>query len=124
MPARHEILREDINPKNLQKVLLSTYEKQAKDFESLLLTKGFGPKAMRSLVMISELIYNKTPSYNDPVAYSFAHGGKDGIPYPVNRQLYDENINFLREMLNSSKAQESEKSKAFKRIGQFEEELK
>jgi hypothetical protein len=122
MPARHEILREDINVKNLEKVLLTTYEKQPVDFSSLLLTKGFGPKAMRSLVLISELIYNKEPSFKDPITYSYAHGGKDGIPYPVNRKLYDENINFLQELVNSSKIEESEKGKMFKSLSNFKAE--
>lgn len=124
LPSRHEILREDINPKNMEKVLLSTYETQAKDFESLLLVKGFGPKAMRSLVMIAELIYNKEPSYKDPAAYSFAHGGKDGIPYPVNRKLYDENITFMKEIAHKSGVEISEKEKAFKRLSAFNEEIK
>jgi hypothetical protein len=124
MPARHEIIREDINIKNLEKILLTTYENQPVDFSSLLLTKGFGPKSMRSLVMISELIYNKKPSYNDPITYSFAHGGKDGIPYPVDRQLYDSNIAFLKELVNSSKIEYSEKANIFKSLAKFEGEDK
>ncbi len=119
LPARHEIIREDINPKNMEKILLKTYETQPGDFESLLLTKGFGPKSMRSLVLISELIYKKEPSYKDPITYSFAHGGKDGIPYPVNRQLYDRNIDFLKEIVNTSKIELSEKGKIFKRLAVF-----
>jgi len=119
MPARHEIIREDINPKNMEKILLRTYESQPGDFESLLLTKGFGPKSMRSLVLISELIYKKEPSYKDPITYSFAHGGKDGIPYPVDRKLYDVNIDFLRELVNAAKIEESERNRAFKRLSAF-----
>lgn len=119
LPARHRIFKDDINPKNLGKILLQTYEKQPKDFENLLLIKGFGPKAMRSLVLLSEIIYKNEPSYNDPVTYSFTHGGKDGIPYPVDRKLYDDNIEFLKEILNSSRIEESEKSKAFRRLSNF-----
>lgn len=124
MPARHEIFKEDINVKNLEKILLATYETQPADFSSLLLTKGFGPKSMRSLVMISELIYNKKPSYNDPITYSYAHGGKDGIPYPVDRKLYDANINFLRELVNSTKVDNSEKADMFRNLAKFEGEKK
>jgi len=119
LPSRHWIDENDINPKNLEKVLLSTYESQPENFENLLLIKGFGPKAMRALVLLSEIIYKKQPSYKDPVTYSFAHGGKDGIPYPVDRKLYDSNIEFLKDILNSSKIEESEKSKAFKRLSNF-----
>jgi len=123
LPRRHEILKEDINPKNFRKVLVSTYEKQAKDFADMLLVKGFGPKAMRSLVMISELVYNKEPSYNDPITYSYAHGGKDGIPYPVNRKLYDANIEFLRELTGKARIENSEKTNAFKRLSRFKGEI-
>ncbi len=119
LPSRHWIYEKDINPKNLEKILLSTYESQPENFENLLLIKGFGPKAMRALVLLSEIIYKKQPSYKDPVTYSFAHGGKDGIPYPVDRKLYDANIEFLKEILNSSKIEESEKAKAFKRLSNF-----
>lgn len=119
LPSRHQILYSDINPKNLEKILLTTYEKQASNFENLLLTQGFGPKAMRALVLLSEIIYNSHPSYKDPITYSFAHGGKDGIPYPVNRRLYDANIEFLKEILNTTKIEESEKLKAFKRLSSF-----
>ncbi|MCX8093982.1 MAG: DUF763 domain-containing protein [Candidatus Goldbacteria bacterium] len=120
LPSRHKILYSDINPKNFEKILLTTYNKQPGNFENLLLTQGFGPKAMRALVLLSEIIYKKEPSYKDPVTYSFAHGGKDGIPYPVNRKLYDANIEFLKEILNSTKIEESEKAKAFKRLSVFE----
>lgn len=123
LPSRHQILKNDINLKNLEKILIKTYEKNSKNFEELLLTNGFGPKAMRSLVLLSEIIYKKEPSYNDPITYSFAHGGKDGIPYPVNRKLYDKNIEFLKEILNASKIENSEKIKSFKRLSNFLGEL-
>lgn len=120
MPARHHIFYKDMHPKNLGKILLSTYEKQPDNFENLLLVRGFGPKAMRALVLLSEIIYKREPSYKDPVTYSFAHGGKDGIPYPVDKKLYDTNIEFLKDILNSSKIEVSEKSKAFKRLSNFD----
>ncbi|MBP7792473.1 MAG: DUF763 domain-containing protein [Candidatus Goldbacteria bacterium] len=120
LPARHQIFYNDMNSSHIEKVLLSTYENQPDNFENLLLTRGFGPKAMRSLVLLSEIIYGKEPSYKDPITYSFAHGGKDGIPYPVDRKLYDANVEFLKEILNSSKIEETEKSRAFKRLSNFE----
>jgi len=124
LPSRHQILDTDINSKNIEKILLKTYEKQPDNFENLLLISGFGPKAMRSLVLLSEIIYKKEPSYKDPITYSFAHGGKDGIPYPVDRKLYDSNIEFLKEVLNTSDIENSEKIKAFKRLSNFDFNLK
>ncbi len=119
LPQRHTIIENDINKNNIKKIFLTTYEKNSKTFEDLLLIKGFGPKAMRSLVLLSEIIYKKQPSYKDPITYSFAHGGKDGIPYPVNKNLYDKNIDFLKEIVNSTKIENSEKAKMFKRLSNF-----
>lgn len=118
-PERHNIIADDINKNNIKKILLKTYEKSPDTFENLLLIKGFGPKALRSLVLLSEIIFKKQPSYKDPITFSFAHGGKDGIPYPVNKKLYDSNIEFLKEILNSSKIEYTEKVKMFKRLSNF-----
>ena len=65
--------------------------------------KGVGPKTIRALALISELVYGKSPSFNDPVRYSFAHGGKDGHPYPVDKETYDGSIEILRKALKQSK---------------------
>ncbi|OGY23820.1 MAG: hypothetical protein A2126_00325, partial [Candidatus Woykebacteria bacterium GWB1_45_5] len=89
MPQREEVEISDIQPDNLKKILLSTYEQQPKDFENLLSTRGVGPKTIRALSLISELIYDAPASREDPVKFSFAHGGKDGTPYPVNKKTYD-----------------------------------
>ncbi len=122
LPARHEIIKGDIFPRNFEKTLISAYEAQAKSFEDLLLVKGLGPKTLRALALIAELVYKREVSYDDPVAYSFAHGGKDGTPFPVDRKVYDSNINFLRELVGSSKAGYSEKNRIFKRLSRFSQE--
>jgi hypothetical protein len=119
LPARHQVLMEDVNSKRLYTILIKTYEAQPPDFESLLSMKGVGPKTLRSLALLSELIYGASPSFKDPVRYSYAHGGKDGHPYPVNREVYDNSIEFLKEIVNESKIAESDKKKAFKQLSVF-----
>jgi hypothetical protein len=119
LPARHYIMPDDLNPKKLYTVLEKTYENQPENYESLMAIRGIGPKALRSIALLSELIYGAEPSFRDPVRYSYAHGGKDGIPYPVNREAYDHSISFLKEVVNSSKIQESDKKKAFKQLALF-----
>ena len=116
LPPRHALLVSDINPQNLSKIFLSTYEKQPHDFEALLGMKGVGPKTIRALSLISELIYGAPASTEDPARYAFAHGGKDGIPYPVDRQTYAQSIEFLKETVNKAKLGQNEKLAAFRRL--------
>jgi len=116
LPKRHQILISDINPENLKKIFLSTYEQQPDDFEKLLGMPGVGPKTIRALALISELIYGAPASAQDPARYSFAHGGKDGIPYPVDRQTYNQSIEYLKEALRKAKLGYYEKLHAFRRL--------
>lgn len=119
LPKRHAILLKDIKKESLRKVLLTTYEKSTKDFEELLSIKGIGAKTLRALALLSELIYGVSLSYRDPAKYSFAHGGKDGYPYPVDKETYDSTIEFFEKALNSAKIDRTEKVKAFKRLSGF-----
>ncbi len=118
-PRRHPIRIADINPDRLHRILLQTYETAPQSFEQLLSLPGVGPKTLRALALISELLYGTAPSWRDPARFSFAHGGKDGHPYPVNREVYDQSIEFLRETLNTTKLELSEKQKAFRRLATF-----
>ncbi|MBI4650227.1 DUF763 domain-containing protein [Candidatus Desantisbacteria bacterium] len=117
LPGRHPILQKDINSKYLQKIFLTTYEKQPENFEDLLGIEGVGPKTIRALALISEIIYGKSPSFEDPARYSFAHGGKDGFPYPVDRKNYDNSIEYLRKAITLAKIGQSDKIHALKRLG-------
>ncbi len=89
---------------------------QPQDFEQLLGLKGVGPKTIRALSLISELVYGVAPSYRDPARYSFAHGGKDGIPYPVDRKTYDQSIELLRKAIKKTKLGIREKEEAMGRL--------
>ncbi len=89
---------------------------QSQDFEELLGLKGVGPKTIRALSLISELVYGVAPSYRDPARYSFAHGGKDGIPYPVDRKTYDQSIELLAKAINKTKLGIREKNEAMRRL--------
>ena len=124
LPKHHYVDINDINPKRFYQILLKTYEEKPDDFEKLLAMKGVGPKTIRSLVLISDLIYGKKPSFTDPVRYSFAHGGKDGFPYPVNRKVYDESIMILKRAVEKIKVDRSEKVKALNRLYKFYIETK
>ncbi|MEO0095478.1 MAG: DUF763 domain-containing protein [candidate division WOR-3 bacterium] len=116
MPKRHPVLKIDINPKYFYKVLLKTYEFSPKDFENLLQVEGIGPKTLRALALISELIYGTKPSFRDPARYSFAHGGKDGFPYPVDRETYNQSISFLESAITHAKIGETDRLKALRKL--------
>ena len=120
MPRRHWVRSEDINPKYLQRILLKTYEKMPQDFESLLSIQGVGPKTLRALALTAELIYGTKTSVRDPARFAFAHGGKDGTPFPVDRENYQRTIDLLHSALNQAKLDRSEKLQAFKRLSRFE----
>jgi hypothetical protein len=116
MPAHHYLDTADLHPDSISRILLSTYERQPEDFETLLGLEGVGAKTIRALSLISELIYGVPPSYRDPARYSFAHGGKDGIPYPVDRAVYDQSISVLSRAISKAKLGLSDKKDAVLRL--------
>ncbi len=116
MPSHHEIRAEDVDLKRLGAVLATAYESENTDFESLLLTPGLGPRTLQSLTLVSEVIYGTPSRFTDPARFSFAHGGKDGHPFPVTTKIYDENIRILGESIEESKMGYSEKSECLYRL--------
>jgi len=116
LPQRPYISLEDIHPDRLSKIFLSAYEHKPKTFESLLALEGVGAKTLRALSLISELIYETPASLRDPASYSFAHGGKDGYPYPVDRKTYASSIQFLVQAVEKVKIGDREKLEAFRRL--------
>ncbi len=119
LPPYHPIGVSDLHPDSLSKILLSTYERQPSDFEQLLGLRGVGPKTIRALSLISELVYGVAPSYRDPARYSFAHGGKDGIPYPVDRKTYDQSIELLSKAIRKTKLGIREKNETLNRLNRL-----
>jgi hypothetical protein len=121
LPSRHWVdIRQDVNPAHLRKVLLSTYEANPQSFEQLLAVPGVGPKAVRALALVADVVYGSAASMRDPARFSFAHGGKDGHPYPVNRAVYDHSVEWLREAVNRARIGHSERLKALKRLAEWQ----
>src|SRR3954454_24304079 len=121
MPRRHELKLADVNPRYLDKILLKTYERAPRDFEELLGIEGVGPKTLRALALVAELVHGTSASTKDPARYAFAHGGKDGTPFPVDRATYDKTIAVLRDAVNRAQVDRSERVKAFARLAKLEE---
>jgi len=92
---------------------------EPQDYEELLAVPGVGPKTVRGLALISELIYGEPPSWRDPVKYTFAFGGKDGVPFPVERRAMDEAINLLEEAVSRAKLEGRQRYNLLRRLAEW-----
>jgi hypothetical protein len=119
MPRRHAVLLADVNPQHLDKILLKTYERAPENFEALLGMEGVGAKTVRALALAAEIIHGAPASTRDPARFSFAHGGKDGFPYPVDVETYDQTIETLRAAVNKANVDRSERVQALKRLVEY-----
>jgi hypothetical protein len=115
MPAHHPVLDTDLTKRDLE-VLQRAWEIQPSNYEELLSLEGMGPKKIRALALISDLVYGSRPSWEDPVKYSFTHGGKDGFPYPVDREVYDHSISTLQDALEQARLDKKDRYQALKRL--------
>ena len=99
--------------------LMDLYEFQPRGYEEIVAFPGVGPKTIRSLALLSELVYGEPPSWRDPAKYSFAHGGKDGFPYPVDKPIYDKTIGILEDAVRNAKLEGREKLDAIRRLRSY-----
>jgi hypothetical protein len=111
-----------VNPQYLQKILLKTYDRAPENFETLLGMEGVGAATLRALALVSEIIYGTPASTRDPARFSFAHGGKDGFPFPVDTGTYDTTVEVLRAAVTRAGIDRSERVAALKRLVKFGEE--
>jgi len=119
MPAQHDVRAKDVDLKRLGAVLWLAHEKQPKDFEGLLQLQGLGPRTLQSLALVSEVIHGAPSRFEDPARFSFAHGGKDGHPFPVPTKVYDETIGVLQTAIHKAKLGLTEKNDAIKRLSKI-----
>lgn len=117
-PSHHPVLDMDISERGW-KTLNDAFELQPEDYEELISVKGMGPKKIRALALVSDLIYGSEASWEDPVKYSFAHGGKDGTPYPVDRDVYDSTLETLEETIKKTEIDKKDKKYALQRLGEI-----
>jgi hypothetical protein len=107
-------------PRNINwKTLREAYEFQPSNYEQLLGIRGVGPATVRGLALVAEVIYGEKPSWKDPVKYSFAYGGKDGVPFPVDRKAMDESIEILRQAVQESRIGNKEKARSLQGLARF-----
>jgi uncharacterized protein len=119
LPAHHDVRAENIDLKRLGAVLAVAYERDLRDFASLLLLEKLGPRTLQSLALIAEVVHGEPTRFSDPARFSFALGGKDRHPFPVPLKTYDESLNLLRGALDSAKVGDIEKIDGFRRLDRF-----
>jgi hypothetical protein len=119
MPGHHDVKAKDVDLKRLGAMLWLTQEKQPRDFESLLLLEGMGPRTLQSMALVSEVIYGTPSRFEDPARFSFAHGGKDGHPFPVPVKIYDETISALSRAVQKAKVGQSDKLQAIRKLSEL-----
>lgn len=119
MPDHHEVRAKDVDLKRLGAMLWLTQEKQPRDFEALLLLEGMGPRTLQSMALVSEVIYGTASRFQDPARFSFAHGGKDGHPFPVPVKVYDETIAVLSRALQKAKVGQTDKLQAVQKLSEL-----
>jgi len=119
LPKEHPIYPNSFDSKRLEQRIINIKQKEPEDFEKLLSIKGVGPKTVLALSLISELIYGTKPSWKDPARFSFAHGGKDGYPYPVQKETYENSIEILKNGIQKARIERSEKFRALESLNYF-----
>ncbi|MBM3314873.1 DUF763 domain-containing protein, partial [candidate division WOR-3 bacterium] len=119
LPTHHPVLASDIGKGHFTRALVSTYENPPPDFAGLLLARGVGPMTVRALAMIAEVTHGAALSFRDPATYSFAVGGKDGFPYPVNRAVYDRSVAVMERAIGEAKLGRQEQLAALRRLARW-----
>lgn len=123
MPRHHNVTAADVNLKRLGSVLALAHEHDIRRFDELLLLEGVGPRTIQSLTLVSEVIHGTPSRFTDPARFSFAHGGKDGHPFPVPTKVYDETIDILKSSVEKARIGDTEKSEAIKSLTVLAQQL-
>ena len=119
LPAHHDVRSEDVDLRRLGAILWLAHDRQPADFEELLLLEGVGPRTLQSLALVSEVIHGTPSRFRDPARFAFAHGGKDGHPFPVPVNVYDETIGILQTAVHKAKIGQSDKLDAIKNLSEL-----
>ena len=119
MPSHHDVRTPDVDLRRLGALLYLAHDRRPADFEELVLLEGVGPRTLQSLALVSEVIHGTPARFRDPARFAFAHGGKDGHPFPVPLQVYDETIGILQSAVQKARVGQSEKAESIKMLGRL-----
>jgi len=119
MPRRHDVRAADVDLKRLGAVLATAHDRDLRSFADLLLVEQLGPRTLQAVALIAEVIHGTPARFSDPARFSFAHGGKDGHPFPVPLRTYDESMAVLRRSLDAAKIDHTDKADGLRRLDRF-----
>jgi hypothetical protein len=119
LPSHHDVRGADVDLRRLGAVLWLAHERQPSDFEELVLLEGVGPRTLQSLALVSEVIHGTPARFRDPARFAFAHGGKDGHPFPVPVDVYDETIGLLQTAIQKAKIGQSDKQDVLRKLSEL-----
>jgi hypothetical protein len=119
MPRHHDVRPRDVDERRLGAVLALAHERELRDFASFLLLEQLGPRTLQSLALVAEVVHGTPTRFEDPARFAFAHGGKDGHPFPVPLKVYDETIDVLRRSLDAAKLGHADKLDGMRRLDRF-----
>jgi hypothetical protein len=123
MARPHQIKPEHVDSRRLGAVLTLAHEKNYSDFVDVLLLPGVGPRTIQSLALVSEVIYGAPSRFSDPARFAFAHGGKDGAPFPVPLKVYDESIAVLQDAVAKAKINQTEKLRGLRMLETMSQQI-
>jgi hypothetical protein len=116
LPAHHDVRVENLDLRRLAGALRVTAERGPADFQELLLTPGIGARTLFALSLVAEVLHGTPSRFSDPARFSLAHGGKDGHPFPVPLDVYDQTLRVLRDAVDRAKLGNDEKLSALRRL--------
>ena len=119
LPSHHDVRAADVDLRRLGAILWLAHERHPSDFEELVLLEGVGPRTLQSLALVSEVIHGTPARFRDPARFSFAHGGKDGHPFPVPVNVYDETIGILQTAVQKAKIGQTDKQDAIRQLSKL-----
>ena len=119
MPAHHDVRPQNVDLKRLGAVLAIAHDRELRDFASLLLVEQLGPRTLQSLALIAEVVHGAPSRFADPARFAFAHGGKDGHPFPVPLKTYDDSLGVLRRALDAAKVDATDKLDGLRRLDRY-----
>lgn len=123
LPRHHEVTKEDVNLRRLGAALVLAHESNVQNMEEMILLPGVGPRTVQSLTLVSEVIHGTPTRFSDPARFAFAHGGKDGHPFPVPLKVYDETIGVLDKAIHQAKLGDKDKSEALKNLSKMAQQI-
>ncbi len=116
MPAHHEVRASDVMLRRLHGALAAAADRPPSRYDDLLLTRGVGARTIQALALVSEVVHGAPCRFDDPARFSFAHGGKDGHPFPVPLKVYDRTLRVLRQAVDQARLGRTEKLDALRRL--------